>query len=460
MNTNVSLKAGDNFYDWCLNNNRQDLIEEFNSKDIDIKEVIFCWKKDKKTVNYNWKCRTCGYEFSTSIGHRVHHNSGCRRCATRKINEDLNKKKTQSGKSLADKFPELIEEWDYELNDIDPSDITYGSQQKVHWICENGHKFVASVNARTAGGCGCPECEKFRHTSFSEQALFFYVKKYFPGAVNGDKHLGIELDIYIPEKNIGIEYDGYEWHKDKQVSEKKKNKIAKKNLSKFIRVRDLGLVDYNDVICFYRDDRSSDVSLVSVISSVLCYLGIKYPDVELTKDRREIVSQYQKGAKLNSFGVLYPDIAAEWDYKANGSFEPTDFGPTSKYEAHWKRNYRDPTTGKKFTFKWTCRIADRVLKSVGCPYLSNKKVWIGYNDFATTNPEIAKLFDYEMNEKMGIEGTPETFTNGSTNKKYYWKLECGHSVLRTPCQMAKGIIQCDKCYTKMNMKGASEKLAA
>ena len=29
----------------------------------------------------------------------------------------------------------LIEEWDYESNDILPSQVTYGSHKEVFWIC-------------------------------------------------------------------------------------------------------------------------------------------------------------------------------------------------------------------------------------------------------------------------------------------------------------------------------------
>lgn len=53
-------------------------------------------------------------------------------------------------------------------------------------------------------------------SSFPEQAIYYYLKKHFPDAINGDREClaGKELDIYIPSCKFAIEYDGQTWHKD------------------------------------------------------------------------------------------------------------------------------------------------------------------------------------------------------------------------------------------------------
>ena len=67
-----------------------------------------------------------------------------------------NNKYTQS---LAYRFPELVEEWDYEKNQgLDPSQITAGNDIKVFWKCKKcGFSWPSRIGARTKGH-GCPAC--------------------------------------------------------------------------------------------------------------------------------------------------------------------------------------------------------------------------------------------------------------------------------------------------------------
>lgn len=60
--------------------------------------------------------------------------------------------------SLAFKFPEIAAEWDYEKNrELTPEMVKPFSTIKVHWICEKGHRWEATINER-ARGRGCPVC--------------------------------------------------------------------------------------------------------------------------------------------------------------------------------------------------------------------------------------------------------------------------------------------------------------
>ena len=87
----------------------------------------------------------------------------------------------------------------------------------------------------------------------------------------------------------------------------------------------------------------------------------------------------------------------------------------------------DPTTviaGSHQSLLWRCEnghefqtlVNTRAERSIGCHYCSNKKVLAGYNDLATTNPELAKeAFDWD----------PSTIIGGS-HKKLQWKCSFGH----------------------------------
>ena len=54
----------------------------------------------------------------------------------------------------------LLREWDAEKNGgLTPSDVSFGSHQKVWWLCDKGHAWRAVVNSRAGKQrCGCPIC--------------------------------------------------------------------------------------------------------------------------------------------------------------------------------------------------------------------------------------------------------------------------------------------------------------
>ena len=45
-------------------------------------------------------------------------------------------------------MPELLNEWDYEKNNIMPSDISIWSKNKVWWKCKYGHEWASTMNSR------------------------------------------------------------------------------------------------------------------------------------------------------------------------------------------------------------------------------------------------------------------------------------------------------------------------
>ena len=54
---------------------------------------------------------------------------------------------------------ELVAEWHPTKNgDITPDMVTAGCHEMVWWLDVHGHEWDATVNSRTSGGNGCPEC--------------------------------------------------------------------------------------------------------------------------------------------------------------------------------------------------------------------------------------------------------------------------------------------------------------
>lgn len=82
------------------------------------------------------------------------------------------------------------------------------------------------------------------------------------------------------------------------------------------------------------------------------------------------------------------------------------------------------SAGSHEKLKWICERGHEFFSVVGnrthrndyCPYCSNSLVLSGFNDLATTHPEIAK---------QAVGWDPSKYLGG-TNKKFKWKCEEGH----------------------------------
>ena len=226
---------------------------------------MFSWEKtyyDKKTE------RTFVFEWNDSIHHRIR-GRGCPYLSGKGVMVGFN--------DLATTNPEILIEWNSEKNnELQPISVTAGSHKQVWWKCARGHEWKASIKDKVHYHTSCPICSREIKTSFPEQALFYYINKHFKDAVNGDMHLGVELDIYIPSRRIAIEYDGYNWHKkDSQVRrDLKKNTVCANNDISLLRIREDGLRHLESCTEIFIERDVSDASLTRVIGSVLKLLGI------------------------------------------------------------------------------------------------------------------------------------------------------------------------------------------
>ena len=119
------------------------------------------------------------------------------------------------------------------------------------------------------------------------------------------------------------------------------------------------------------------------------------------------------------------DLAKEWNYEKNGDLKPEDVSCGSNKKVWWKLPYDVPDDypvehlrGKHFDFEWEASIGDRT-RGVNCPFLcQNPKTWKGFNDLATTNPNLAGEWDYKLN--IGL--TPSDVTANS-GKNVWWHLQ-------------------------------------
>lgn len=229
-----------------------------------------------------WWIGKCGHEWKAQISNRANGN-GCPYCVGFYVLPGLN--------DLATTRPDLAAEWNYKKNeDLFPTQVSRGYGSKVWWICENGHEWQASPNSRDNMNSGCPACAKGNRISLQETIVYFYVKKYFNDAIQSyhDKNKGItEIDIFIPQLQIGIEYDGGFWHQNVE-KDKRKDWICRTHNIKLIRIRDCTCPAYDSSCEFMLLHSKSTTELCDVCKQLLITLGVEHPVINIEQDIQEI----------------------------------------------------------------------------------------------------------------------------------------------------------------------------
>lgn len=357
-----------------------------------------------------WICQK-GHEWEEIVANRTKRNSGCPFCSNHRIMKGFNDLETLS--------PRLAKEWDYNKNvNIDINSIGLYSNKKVWWKCKNGHTWLTSPNNRMKGR-NCPYCITNKPISIPEKTITFYLKQVF--LVEEQKKfdwLGrMELDIYLPSLKIAVEYDGQAWHKnlDKDIEKEKK---CKEHGIELIRIREPESLTYNgDCKCVMTDNVKKRFFVKCAIDELIKYINLK--ESSNYKIKYDYLNDYAKICEMvvsqreeNNLEQVYPAISKQWNYEKNGNLIPSMFAPASNIEVWWKCS---------IGHEWFTSISERTTGKKGCPYCSNQKLLVGYNDLATKYPELISEWNYEKNGIL----TPNSITYG-TRKKVWWKCSLGH----------------------------------
>jgi hypothetical protein len=96
--------------------------------------------------------------------------------------------------------------------------------------------------------------------------------------------------------------------------------------------------------------------------------------------------------------------------------------------------------------EWNAVIYERAIEGTGCPFCSNQKVLIGFNDLATTHPSLAK-------EAFGWD--PKTVVAGS-HKKLQWKCKLGHVWKMQVVNRSRQNQGCSICANKQVLVGVND----
>ena len=349
--------------------------------------------------------------------------------------------------------PELAAQWHPTRNgDLTPDDVTAGSDTEVWWFLpyddpKTGKHFdfewPAKIVKRTYGA-GCPFLSgKAVWRGFNDLATTNpdLAAQWHP-TKNGD--LTPYEVTFMSTKEVWwlLPYDDPKTgkHFDFEWPAKISSRTSKGNGCPFLSGRaawrgynDLATTD-PDLVAQWHPTKNGDLTPyeVTFMSTKEVWWFLPYDDPKTGKhfdfEWPAKISNRTSGGNgcpflsgnavwrgFNDLATTHPDLAKEWHPTKNGNLTPYNVTAGKDKDVWWFLPYDDPKTGKHFGFEWPAKIYNRI-KGVGCPYLTGRAVWRGYNDLATTDPDLAAQWHPTKNGDL----TPYDVTAGSGTEVWWF----------------------------------------
>lgn len=496
-------------YTYCINNHREDLIKEFDNEKNSFKMEDLTFGSRKEIL---WKCSICGHEWPASPYRRISRKSGCGVCSHNLLKKGVNDLATTNPEIAKEwdykKNTKMPDEVMAGSNNkkywfICPKGHSYKATPL------DRKKGNGCPQCNLENHTSFPE----RAIYYYLKKYLDNCEASYHNSTLGRK----ELDIFLPKFNFAIEYDGRAWHKNYKKDLEKDKVCQKNNIillrvreigcfeydSNSIKkyISPYNIEELNDAIFFIFNYLNSNFNL-SINA-----------DIDVDRDKTQILELMNLTEKENSIANYCPQIKKYWNYEKNGKITPEQISHSSEKEVslkcpecnnewdilvkdfklrpkcpfcygrkiktgyndlfstnpelmeQWsKNNILDPRKigkGCNFSALWYCSIChgeydmqvNDKAKGYGCPFCSGHRVLKGYNDLATTCPELMKEWDFEKNEIR-----PEQITKGS-NESVYWKCHICNHEWKTAISN-RGILNrgCPRCSKKRATSLMSKKV--
>lgn len=344
-------------------------------------------------------------------------------------------------------FPEILKEWDCDANpDVLVPDYLFArSNKKYYWKCPNGHpSYLCSADHRTNRNHGCPVCSN--HQIIAGINDFESQHPELMSEWNWDEN---NKNGTIPSKLGPVSSSIASWKCNKcgnvwnaSISNRVRmhsgcpycaNQKAVPGLNDLASQKPELLKEWD-----YQKNTITPDSIVASSSKKawwICSKGHSWQASPRNRDRNgcPYCSNHKVLIGFNDFATTCPDAAKEWDYDKNEGKLPTQYTKGSETRAWFKCSHGH---------SWKVRIAERG-KGHKCPYCSNQKVLVGFNDVFSANPNFKKEWDFEKNASV----SPYSITSGS-NKRVWWLCaKCGCSWKASIGSRARGT-GCPVCGAK------------
>lgn len=367
-----------------------------------------------------WLCEN-GHEWDQTIMARNRLN--CPMCAGKRASKENN---------LKTRFPYISKDWHpFKNGDLSPTDVLPNQPREIWWLCEIGHEVKESLMDRT-NSKGCRLCNLMMLASFPEKALAFYIEKFTPvhcqKLISNTKHM---VDIFLPELNIVLEYDGEYFHENKvEFDTQKTTDIVEQNIN-VIRIRIGKLPPIQGAKNLHYKEEELD----EAIHAVLFYLAENFNlpthsvPINSNKETYLILDRYTKIYLEDSLAKTHVCLTNEWHPTKNSPLTPEKVKAHQSINIWWRC---------KEGHEWQARIRSRTSGS-NCKTCAGQLPTKDYN-LAVLFPKLSREWHPFLNDNL----TPDNILPFSS-KSVWWLCEKGHSFENRVYSRSKSNIKCPVC---------------
>lgn len=300
----------------------------------------------------NWKCDKCGNKWKAKVFQIAFSKiNPCVRC-----------------RSFATIYPNLLKEWDYTKNEIDPFSLSPYNTKLVFWHCKTcNKKWKASVENSLKGKLKKCKCHISLGNRNPELAKEWHPTK------NGDL-TPFNVAEYKREKFWWkCQKCGYEW----KESLMGRSRGWKSGWNQCFRCKSFGNV-YLEMTKFWhpiKNGKLTPYDFLSRANNKFWWSHFQDGEEHVWKasidsmanssEKKSNGCPYCHGLKVckgNSLSVNYPNLSKEWNLEKNGKLTPDKVTYGSSDKVWWKCS--------KCNNEWNAQITHRTYCGTGCPKCS------------------------------------------------------------------------------------------
>ena len=284
----------------------------------------------------------------------------------------------------------------------DPSTVTAHSTREEEWICQSGHTWKAVISNRSSGS-GCPYCSGNIPISgktdllTTNPELIFEVDGWDPSLVARGSNKKVAWVCKLGHKWNAVVYE--------RATQGTGCPVCKN------RRTDIGI---NDLLTTHPNLAEEALGWDPKLMNAGSHQKVKWKCSLKHEWTAAVVNRTREGqgcptcsnrkvlAGFNDLQSVHPDHAS----LANG-WDPASVLAGSHSRRNWKC---------QLGHTWSSTVDTKIKNVYLCPFCSNRKLWIGFNDLRTLFPKIAV-------EANGFD--PSSIHSG-TSKKMPWICPKGH----------------------------------
>jgi len=320
--------------------------------------------------------------------------------------------------------PALLAEWHWGKNILTPDQVTLKSSKSVWWKCKTNpaHEWEARI-ANRAKGSGCPYCSG---------------KKVFPGETDLATTHPLISAQWHPTKNGEVlptqvsagsnktfwwlcDVDSaHEW--DAQPNSRKNGQGCPFCAGKRVIASENSLEALFPLIAAQLHPTKNDGLCADEVhaqsSKKVWWLCDEDPSHEwdvavyartVGGNGCPFCGHRKLHPTSNSLAILQPILAAELHPTKNGNLSASDILNGSNTLRWWL---------DKYNHAWEATPGDRIVLGHGCPYCTNQKVLISFNDLPTTHPKLSAQWHPAKNAEL-----KSYEISAGSHKKVWWSCD-------------------------------------